>query len=70
MLSRQLHHSVDLGTTMITVDARAVTGCVPGIGQVPIVAAARARAAHVALRVIDPEGRLRPHHAVHGGTRR
>lgn len=47
-----------------------MTGCAPSIGQVLVVAAARARAAHIALRIIDPEGRLRPHDTAHGGTRR
>jgi hypothetical protein len=69
VLSCQLHHSVDLGATMITVDARAVTGCAPGLAQVLSVAAARAQAAHIALRVVDPEGRLRHHNTTHRGHR-
>ena len=69
-LSCKLHRILDGVPTMITVDARAVTGHAPGVADVLIVAAARACADHVAWRVIDPEGRLRPDDTADGGTPR
>lgn len=54
MLSRQLHAELEAGSTVIVVNLRQVDSCDPTTVEVLAIARERARAAGIALHVVDP----------------
>jgi anti-anti-sigma regulatory factor len=62
VLSRQLHTALETAPSVVVVNVCAVTGADPCAQEVLAVARDRARAANIALHVVDPHHHLTDDH--------